>query len=65
MNLLSINDRQCVPINKIDYVGISNDDRRNLVIHTVGNMNIINHYPSEYDCMKEYNNIHRILNENS
>ena len=54
-----------MPINKIDYVGISNDDRRNLVIHTVGNMNIINHYPSEYDCMKEYNNVLRILNENS
>ena len=65
MNLLKITDTQFVPINKIDYVGISNDDRRKLVIHTVGNMNIINHYPSECDCMKEYNNVLRILNENS
>lgn len=64
MKLLKIIDTHYVPIDKIDSIAIDNADRRKLVIHTVGDMTITNHYPSEYDCMKDFNNVLRFLNEN-
>lgn len=65
MKLLQIIDTQCVPIDKIDFIGIDNINRQNIEIHTVGNKTIINHYQSEYDCIKDFNNMCRILNENN
>lgn len=65
MKLLKIIDTQYVPIDKIDFISIDNEDRRNIVIHTVGNMNITNNYTSEELCLREFNNLLRILDENT
>lgn len=57
MKLLRIIDTHYVPIDKIDSIAIDNADRRKLVIHTVGDMTITNHYPSEEQCLMEFNDI--------
>ena len=61
MKLLRIVDTQYVPVNKIDFIGIDNDDRRNLLIHTVGDRTIINHYTSVEQCMRELYDVVKIL----
>lgn len=57
MKLLKIIDTQYVPVDKIDYIAIDNDNRKKLVIHTVGNMTITNLYQSEEQCMMEFNEV--------
>jgi hypothetical protein len=61
MDLLKIVDTQYVPVDKIDFIGIDNDDRRNLLIHTVGDKTIINHYTSVEQCMREFNYVVQFL----